>query len=135
MEPNFDTLHVPMNTVNANSSLGFFNTSYKLATRFLGLPSRVLARMRRLDEILEHHPPNHQEYVSPSFTSLPNGYATAAPNPSDSRIHRMRQGLSGGQGVASVPGPWGFLTSGYFLGIFIMVSSIPQIDLAMVEFG
>ncbi len=87
-----------------NSSL-LFDASLKLAHRFLSLPSRALARIRRLDDMaLDLHIAQTTQQAS---SGMP-GY------------RRQRNG--GHVGVAPMPGPWGFLTSGYFLGLFVMVS-------------
>ncbi|KAI1791747.1 hypothetical protein LXA43DRAFT_1010317 [Ganoderma leucocontextum] len=89
-----------------NSSL-LYNTSLKLAHRFLSLPSRALARLRRLDDMaLELH---FAAQATQQASSGTPGY----------RRHRN----AGHVGIAPMPGPWGFLTSGYFLGLFVMVSS------------
>ena len=90
-----------------NSSL-LFNTTLKLAHRFLGLPSRALARLRRLDDIaLDLHVAVAAQATQQASSGTP-GF----------RRHRN----AGHVGVAPMPGPWGFLTSGYFLGLFVMVS-------------
>ena len=89
-----------------NSSL-IFNTTLKIAHRFLSLPSRALARLRRLDDMtLELHVAAQTTQQANSGTP---GY----------RRHRN----AGHVGIAPMPGPWGFLTSGYFLGLFVMVSA------------
>ena len=88
-----------------NSSL-LFDAGLKLAHRFLSLPSRALARIRRLDDMaLDFHIAAQTTQQASSGTP---GY--------------RRQRNAGHVGVAPMPGPWGFLTSGYFLGLFVMVS-------------
>lgn len=118
-----------------NLSSNVFNATYKLAARFLGIPSRVLARMRRLDDIFDYAAQHQHDHDAPDLTSLPNGYATSAPKGTEwppRGYYRERQSSgsstarsgSGGTGSGlSVPGPWGFLTSGYFIGVVIMVST------------
>ncbi|CDO70318.1 hypothetical protein BN946_scf184843.g7 [Trametes cinnabarina] len=87
-----------------NASM-FFNVSLKLAHRFLSLPSRALARLRRLDDLtLELHEAAQQ---SPYAAVNGNGQ------------RRSRSQVSNGP---PIPGMWGFLTSGYFLGLFIMTT-------------
>ena len=91
-----------------NASM-FFNASLKLAHRFLSLPSRALARLRRLDDMaLDLHVAVAAQATQQASSGTP-GY----------RRHRN----AGHVGVAPMPGPWGFLTSGYFLGLFVMVSA------------
>ncbi|PIL28182.1 hypothetical protein GSI_09719 [Ganoderma sinense ZZ0214-1] len=92
-----------------NSSL-LLNTTLKLAHRFLGLPSRALARLRRLDDMaLELHVAAQTATTQQAGSGTP-GY----------RRHRN----AGHVGIAPMPGPWGFLTSGYFLGLFVMTHVI-----------
>ncbi|KAH8099653.1 hypothetical protein BXZ70DRAFT_942746 [Cristinia sonorae] len=120
------------------NSSALYNATYKLATRFLGIPSRVIARMRRIDEILDPHI-HIDEFPSPaslslSLTSLANGYATPAPSLDGVRSGRVRgtgtgiTGASRGGNSVSIPGPWGFLTSGYFVGLFFMAFLINRVQ-------
>ncbi|KAJ2986802.1 hypothetical protein NUW54_g9623 [Trametes sanguinea] len=93
-----------------NASM-FFNASLKLAHRFLSLPSRALARLRRLDDLaLDLHEAAQQH---PYATTSGNGQ------------RRSRGHISSGP---PVPGMWGFLTSGYFLGLFIMAFVLNRIQ-------
>ncbi|TCD66792.1 hypothetical protein EIP91_000928 [Steccherinum ochraceum] len=120
-----DTEIISSPPTSMSNSSGFLNASYKLATRFLGIPSRVLARMRSLDYILDNHPALQQQQ-----DGLAAGYSSAGPNAGDPRISRLRAGAGAGQAAATVnvPGPWGFLTSGYFVGLFIMAFLLNRIQ-------
>ncbi|OSD08253.1 hypothetical protein PYCCODRAFT_1429319 [Trametes coccinea BRFM310] len=93
-----------------NASM-FFNASLKLAHRFFSLPSRALARLRRLDDLALdlHEAAQHHPYASTSASGS----------------RRSRGQISSGP---PVPGMWGFLTSGYFLGLFIMAFVLNRIQ-------
>ncbi len=99
----------PEATDSFYNSSAFFNASLKLAHRFFSLPSRALARLRRLDDISMdlHDPAYHPAY------STTNGNGQ----------RRSRASVHDGP---PIPGMWGFLTSGYFVGLFIMVSTYTQ---------
>ncbi|CCL98766.1 uncharacterized protein FIBRA_00771 [Fibroporia radiculosa] len=96
--------HPDINGENERSAA--YATVLKVATRLLGFPSRVLARMRRLDEILG------EESIHP-------------------REHRATGGQfsrsQAGEGSPPFPGPLGFLTSGYFCGLFVMALLLNRI--------
>ncbi|KAH9848914.1 hypothetical protein C2E23DRAFT_842094 [Lenzites betulinus] len=97
-----------------NTSM-FFNASLKLAHRFLSLPSRALARLRRLDELgIEAHELAHQ----PQYAST-NG-------------NSQRRSRSNMQDGPPLPGMWGFLTSGYFVGLFVMAFVLNRIQNTVV---
>lgn len=93
---------------NKTDENGFsYNTSitYKLAKHLFRLPSRMLGRMRQFDNVLE-------QPLAPGETA-----GTATPDSHATRVQqRMRE-----TGLPPLPGPWGFLTSGYFIGLFFMV--------------
>ncbi|KAI8982932.1 hypothetical protein BD414DRAFT_491632 [Trametes punicea] len=93
-----------------NASM-FFNASLKLAHRFLSLPSRALARLRRLDDLAVDL---HEAAAQPSYANT-NGNGQRRP----------RGPVNGGP---PIPGMWGFLTSGYFLGLFIMAFVLNRIQ-------
>jgi hypothetical protein len=80
----------------------------KLANSLLSLPSRLWSRMRRVDELLDRSARQRlvanlarHEWDGPTYIGQP-------PPPTFSPL----------------PGPWGFLTSGYAVGLFVMVSMI-----------
>lgn len=75
--------------------------------RLLRAPAHVLSRLRRLDDVLDYTP----SASSGAFQSA-TSHATSGAN----LHHRMREA-----GPVPIPGPWGFLTSGYFFGLFFMV--------------
>lgn len=97
--------------VNAEEEgLTLYNATLKVAARVLGFPSRVLARIRRLDDIL-------------------NGDSAAQPGVYNARYARTQGTRRGedpsiGLDMEPVPGPLGFLTSWYFFGLFVMVSEV-----------
>lgn len=95
--------HGALNATDESPTL--YNATLNLASRILELPSRVLARVRRLDNML------NQDIVS-----QPRLYSSTAV-----RRHGA-QDTSTGPSMPPVPGPLGFITSGYFLGLFIIVS-------------
>lgn len=99
----------PEATDSFYNSSAFFNASLKLAHRFFSLPSRALARLRRLDDVSMdlHDAAHHSAYSSTNG----NGQ------------RRSRTSVHDGP---PIPGMWGFLTSGYFVGLFIMVSTHTQ---------
>ena len=73
---------------------------------FLEMPSRLLSRLRTFDDIFEQ--------PSPASDT-----AEAAASQASRTQLRTRE-----SGLAPLPGPWGFLTSGYFVGIFFMVCAL-----------
>ncbi|OJT14938.1 hypothetical protein TRAPUB_8508 [Trametes pubescens] len=101
----------PEATDSFYNSSAFFNASLKLAHRFFSLPSRALARLRRLDDISMdlHDPAYHPAY------STTNGNGQ----------RRSRASVHDGP---PIPGMWGFLTSGYFVGLFIMAFVLNRIQ-------
>lgn len=82
--------------------------AYKLARHLFRLPARMLGRMRQFDDLLE------QPYS--------NGDTQGGAN-TDGRVARAQQRMRE-TGLAPLPGPWGFLTSGYFIGLFFMVRTL-----------
>jgi hypothetical protein len=94
-----------------NRAGGSYNMSfgYKLAGHLLRFPSRMLSRLRNLDEVLDQ-PPLGQASADSVGDSLG----------AQARVQqRMRD-----SGVTPMPAAWGFLTSGYFFGLFFMVSRL-----------
>ncbi|KAF7799360.1 hypothetical protein EIP86_010592 [Pleurotus ostreatoroseus] len=82
-----------------------------LARRLLRTPGRILARMRSLDDVLDYTP-------SPSAS----GFSSMHPDP-NARAQRMKEA-----GAVPIPGPWGFLTSGYFFGLFFMAFMLNRVQ-------
>lgn len=89
---------VDNNVVEASPS--FLNTSLKVASRFFTLPSRLIARVRRLDDVL-------------------NADIDATPRNAQGSRNDTPLGFS----MEPLPGPLAFVTSGYFFGLFVMVST------------
>lgn len=108
-----DDIYTIMQTATANignqtdDTDSSYNTSftYKLAKHLFRLPSRMLGRMRQLDDVLDQ--PLAPGEIAGSTTS-------------DSHAARVQQRMRE-TGLPPLPGPWGFLTSGYFIGLFFMV--------------
>ncbi len=102
-----------------NTSL-IFNTSLKIAHRFLTLPSRALARLRRLDDMaLDMHDAAARASQAGTYD------ANAGMRAGGYRRHRH---MGNPAYPPPMPGPWGFLTSGYFVGLVIMVSYYSKIS-------
>ncbi|KAI0949825.1 hypothetical protein AcV7_008481 [Taiwanofungus camphoratus] len=101
--------HGALNATDESPTL--YNATLNLASRILELPSRVLARVRRLDNML------NQDIVS-----QPRLYSSTAV-----RRHGA-QDTSTGPSMPPVPGPLGFITSGYFLGLFIIALVLNRIQ-------
>ncbi|KAI0351564.1 hypothetical protein OH77DRAFT_1410915 [Trametes cingulata] len=93
----------------------FFNASLKLAHRFLSFPSRALARLRRLDELSLDLPDIAQRHQQQQQ------YATTTAN-------AQRRSRGSPHAAPPIPGTWGFLTSGYFVGLFIMAFVLNRIQ-------
>ena len=94
-----------MASVVAHSPSTPLNLTYKLGS-ILTLPSRFLAQIRLIDELLNpgagRNSTSGSDWdVSNIFSSLPDSSPRITP----------------------FPGPWGFLTSGYALVLFAMVST------------
>ena len=93
-------------------SLGIYNITASLATRFLQFPSRLIAKVRQLDDILDQ------------AASSGGVYANSMGSPTtDFKLvyNHSKQRMLDSSGAKGVPGLWGFLTSGYFLGLLMMV--------------
>lgn len=82
-----------------------YNLSSRLGS-LLSLPSRFVARIRKIDEDFNHDLERHS-------------IATAAMS---NRIHRMASDNSPSYEFVAMPGPWAFVTSGYAVGLLVMVS-------------
>ena len=78
---------------------GVISYGYKLASRLLGVPSRVIRRLRIYDSVLKFGQDGQTPSVTASHTSVPPHYTE----------------------IPHVPGPLGFIASRYFIGLFIMV--------------
>ncbi|CAL1705782.1 unnamed protein product [Somion occarium] len=100
------------NSTADNGSL--FSAGYKLARQFLGIPSRVVGRLRKYDQVINmaQNPPTRT--LESTRTPQPTG-------PYSAQYH------SAGS-ISSVPGPWGFLTSRYFIGLFIMAFILNRVQ-------
>ncbi|KAH9950322.1 hypothetical protein B0H21DRAFT_724327 [Amylocystis lapponica] len=96
-----------------DSSL-LYNATLKLASRVLDLSSRVLARIRSLDEVFLDDPVSQTQAYSSTT-------AEAA----------RRQTAQAGSGT-TLPGPWGFVTSSYFLGLLVMAFVLNRIHNTVV---
>jgi hypothetical protein len=77
-----------------------FNLTFKLGP-ILSFPSRFIARIRLIDELFNQDPARKWDPDSPN-------------------AHIMHLSTSGSI-ISPFPGPWGFLTSGYALILFVMV--------------
>lgn len=106
----------PVNALQADSFLRFnataiFEAGGKLAQRLGDLPSRALARLRKLDELGQdlHEVAQVSQQAERVDVGRGQGY--------------RRQRNVGNGTTPPIPGPWGFLTSGYFVGLFIMVGT------------
>lgn len=80
-----------------------------LIRRLVRTPARILARLRSLDDVLDYAP-----------SQGTGGYSTTT---SDANSRHHQRAALREAGVVPIPGPWGFLTSGYFFGLFFMVRS------------
>ncbi|OCH92079.1 hypothetical protein OBBRIDRAFT_791595 [Obba rivulosa] len=98
---------------NATTSQRFFNSSMEIVHHFLGLPSRALMRIRRLDSLLSQD--IGQSQTQP-FASTTAGAA-----------HIAHAGARA-EGPTSLPGPWGFMTSGYCFGMLVMALVLSRIQ-------
>lgn len=85
------------------------NLASTLATLVLRFPSHILNRLRQLDN------PWGDLVEQPSSNP---GYRTTTAE-TNSRLHRRLRD------TAAMPGPLGFASSGYFLGVIFMVSECP----------
>ena len=91
------------------ASPSFLNTTLKVASRFFTLPSRLVARVRRLDNVL-----------NADIDATPSAYAgTSGGHNQASRNDTPSVGFA----MEPLPGPLAFVTSGYFFGLFVMVST------------
>ena len=79
-----------------------------LARAILRTPAQVLARLRRLDDVLDYTPTQ----------GAASGYSSTTSD-ANSRLHQ--RSVTRDTGIVPIPGPWGFLMSGYFVGLFFMV--------------
>jgi hypothetical protein len=80
-----------------------------LLRKIITLPSRFAARMRLVDELLEQDAERQAEAL------------TAALNDPQNAELRRAHALQRVQ-YTPMPGPWGFFTSGYAVGLLVMVS-------------
>lgn len=90
------------------TSPSFLNATLKAASRFFTLPSRLVARVRRLDDVLNAD----VDATTSAYAGTSSGNVQAPRNDTPSV----------GFAMEPLPGPLAFVTSGYFFGLFIMVS-------------
>lgn len=88
----------------ANDHGFLYKLSAKAVSRLLDIPTRAIARVRRLDNLLDA---DNTARTSGRFLRSHAG-------------HRGDEPLVG-LSMDPIPGPLGFLTSGYFFGLFVMV--------------
>lgn len=98
--------------IQLEGALGIYNITASLATRLLRFPSSLIAKVRQLDDILDQ------------AASSGGVYANSMGSPTtDFKLvyNHSKQRMLDSSGAKGVPGLWGFLTSGYFLGLLMMV--------------
>ncbi len=102
-----------MNDPPARESSSQFNLSLSLGS-LLSLPSRFIARIRKIDDILSQDLENH-------------AMASAAAAHAQGLSGRMQQ-RGGAENLpfelVAMPGPLAFLTSGYAVGLLAMVREL-----------
>ena len=98
-----------------------YNISLNLSSIFSFLPSRLLARLRK--DVLERSvdPSDIPATTSGDIFAQDQPLLQSAPTPSSN--------------VMVYPGPWGFFTSGYMMGLFLMVCYIFLHDLYVLREG
>ena len=94
-----------------------WSLSYNLSS-LLSLPSRLVARMRKIDDILLHDDPMAAAESAITTAAMTSSLSAAAAGPS----HRSAIASAIAHYDMTLPGPWRFLTSGYFLSLLAMVS-------------
>ncbi|TFY57761.1 hypothetical protein EVJ58_g6832 [Rhodofomes roseus] len=94
------------------------NTTLKVASRFFTLPSRLVARVRRLDDVL-----NNAEMEAAAARR--HAYAATSAAGAQASSH---DDPAVGFEMEPIPGPMGFVTSGYFFGLFIMALVLNRIQ-------
>ncbi|EMD38242.1 hypothetical protein CERSUDRAFT_113400 [Gelatoporia subvermispora B] len=97
---------------NATTGQRFFNSSMEIVHKFLGLPSRAFMRMRRLDNMLNQDA--MQTQAQPFVSTSAQGMHTAQARAATEALY--------------MPGPWGFMTSGYCFGMLIMALILNRIQ-------
>lgn len=103
----------PDTLAKEGAALGFYNVTASLATRFLWLPVRIITRIRQLDDIMDQAASQGGLYATSSSTDLKSA---------------LKQRVNDSPGPKGIPGLWGFLTSGYFVGLLLMVRPILHHD-------
>jgi hypothetical protein len=93
--------------------LATYNISFNLSSisSFFSYPSRLLARIRKYEDISEHVQDLHESLSSLDTSSVEEDKVVAARTAVATDLTRQ-----------SFPGPWGFFTSGYMLGLVLLVS-------------
>ena len=95
-----------------NPGFTFYSPSLNISAIFhslLSWPSRVISKVRRLDDLLNNDIENH-------------AITTAAMQSNNMR--RIHPDIKIGGDVVALPGPWAFVTSGYAVGLLLMVSGV-----------
>lgn len=95
-----------------------FNLSLSLGS-LLSLPSRFIARLRKIDDILNQDLENH---------ALAAAAAAQSQGPGNRIQHRgVPENIS--YELVAMPGPLAFLTSGYAVGLLAMVRELCHLPL------
>ena len=106
---------VPTSLINTTEDAAAlsFNISFSLNLgSLLHVPSRLFARMRRLDDIFGMH------------SEIDSANSLGASSEGTSLIRRMRgEHPPPPGGLTPLPGPWAFFASGYAVALFAMVST------------
>lgn len=118
-------LPLPLEGYNGDNAMNStYNITLKLGS-LLSLPSRFIARIRRLDEFLNQdiHLPVDDPDAATSLTAVAGTAATHA----GARMYTTRPPPARDTipyEFVTMPGPLAFLTSGYAVGLVVMVSRL-----------
>ncbi|KAK7694117.1 hypothetical protein QCA50_003693 [Cerrena zonata] len=106
------------NVTSQSTDDGLVSYGYKLASRFLGVSSRVVGRLRKYDSVAN--------WRQPTPAMDPVSLRTQHPSDPYPPSHHYAE-------ATHVLGPWGFVTSRYFVGQFIMVEYTPFLYLSSIS--